>query len=143
MTQTVAQALAHATLYTDHQDYALVKLPLVAMTAAAGIIAEIGEPFCTMIADKDEVTLMIPAEAFTDFERRLPGHTVSAQVYRLITFDVELEPDLVGFMAHISQALAAAGVSILPIAAFTRDHLLVPAEKLDLALQTLESLKSK
>ena len=143
MTQTVDAALAAATLYTDQQDYTLLKLPLPAITAAAGIIAEIGEPFCTLIADKDEVTLVIPAEAFADFQQRLPGHTASPQAYRLITLDVVLEPDLVGFMAHISQALAAVGISILPLAAFTRDHLLVPAEKLNLALQTLESLKAK
>jgi len=38
--------------------------------------------------------------------------------------------------------LAAADVTILPLAAFSRDHLLVPAAQFDSALQALEALKS-
>lgn len=142
MPQTVQEALDSAVLYTVDEAYHLVRLPPAAITAAAGVIAEIGEPFCALIADKDEVTLVIPAEATADFAPRLPGHTISAVVYRLITLDIELDPNLTGFMAKISTALAQAGVSILPYAAFSRDHLLVAEPQLALAISTLESLKS-
>lgn len=142
MTQTVEQVLKDATLYTDGQLYLVVKLPPAAITAAAGIFAEIGEPFGAVIADKDEVTLTLPADALPDFAKRLPGHVASAEPYRLITFDLELEPTLTGFMAAVSAALAAAGVSILPLAAFSRDHILVPAAQFEAALAALQKLKS-
>lgn len=142
MPQSVEQALTQATLYADSQPYTLIRLPAGGITVAAGIIAEIGEAFCALLVDKDEVTLIIPTEAVNDFSSRLHGHSVSPKNYRLITFDVELDMELVGFMARISQALAEAKVSILPLAAYTRDHILVPAEQFDIAMITLEKLKS-
>jgi hypothetical protein len=142
MTQTVEQALAAATLFSDNQDYLLVQLPSKAIVAAAGIVAQIGEPFCAMIVDKDEVSLVIPADALEDFKERLPSYQVSTKPYRLITFDIELDMSLVGFMAAISRALADAGVPIMTFAAYSRDHLLVPAEQFGVAMATLAKLQS-
>ena len=105
-------------------------------------IAEIGEPFGAMIVDKDEVTLVIPADAVADFSKRLREHRLSDTSYRLITFDIELEATLTGFMARISQALADAGIPILPFAAFSRDHLLVPSAHFDTALSALKALQA-
>jgi hypothetical protein len=143
MPQTIQQALQQANFYSDQQPYHLIMLPPGAVMAAAGVVAEIGEPFCGLIVDKDEVTLLIPQEAWADFQRRLPGAVVSPIVYRLITVDVELEPTLVGFMAHISKALADVSVSILAFAAYSRDHFFVSESQFDLALSTFEKLKSQ
>jgi hypothetical protein len=123
-------------------DYLIIKLPPRAITVAAGIVAEIGEAFCTLIADKDEVSLIIPAEAIEDFAGRLKDHSVSPTPYRLITFDLELDFNIFGFMAVVSKALAEAEVPILPIAAFSRDHILVPSSQFDIALQALQKLQS-
>src|SRR5262245_13867899 len=103
MSLTVQQALAAAKLYSDGQDYVLVKLPSAAIMAAAGVVAEISEPFCALVVDKDEVSLVIQADAWEDFAPRLPGYTLAGKHYRFITFDVELELSLVGFMAQVSQ----------------------------------------
>src|SRR5579871_3245733 len=138
MAQTVEQALQQANLYTDNVLYSLVHLPPNGIMAAAGVLAEIGEPFATLIVDKDEVTLIIPAEAVADFAKRLRDHRVAESLYRLITFDLELEPMLTGFMARVSAALASANVPILAIGAFSRDHLLVPADRFDAAWDTLK-----
>jgi hypothetical protein len=143
MSQTVETALHAAKLYTDDQLYRLIRLPARGVVAAAGVLAEINEPFGAVIIDKDEVTLVIPDEAVTDFARRLHGHSTSTTAYRLITLDVELEPTLVGFMARIAAALAAQSVSLLPFAAFSRDHLLVPADQFDKAWAALKTLTGK
>jgi hypothetical protein len=142
MPLTVEQALTEASLFSDGVDYTLIQLPSGAIMAAAGIIAEIGEAFCALIVDKDEVSLIIPAEALADFAPRLPGHKASSKPYRLITFDIPLDLDLVGFMARVSTALAGAGISIMPLAAYSRDHLLVPAEQFQNAITVLQQLKS-
>ncbi|NDJ60983.1 MAG: ACT domain-containing protein [Chloroflexi bacterium] len=141
MPQTVEQALQQAQLYTDDQAYRLVRLPASAITAAAGVLAQVGEPFSALIVDKDEVTVIMPSEEVTAFADRLPDHQVSDVEYRLITFDVELEAGLVGFMARISAALAEAHVSILPYAAFNRDHVLVSAAQFDAAWSALTALR--
>lgn len=142
MDVTAQQLFAQCQLYSDPRDYAVISLPARAIMAAAGVIAEYGEAFSAIIADKDEVTLVLLAEVWPDFAERLPGHRVASGVYRLITFDLELNMSLVGFMALVSNALADAGISILPLAAFTRDHLLVKSEQVESALATLRHLQA-
>lgn len=141
MTQTVQQVLRQASFYSDDQIYVLIQLPAAAITAAAGVVAEIGEPFAGLMVDKDEVTLLIPEAAWEEFSGRLPGAAVSPLNYRLITFDTPLEPDLVGLMAAVSTALAQAAVPILAYGAYSRDHFFVPAERFTEALSALEQLR--
>lgn len=142
MSQSIREILADATLYSDQQLYSLVKLPSSAVMAAAGVVAEIGEPFTALLVDKDEVTLLIPQEVFSDFAHRLPGYETNHINYQLITFDVVLKPDLVGFMAAISTALAEVRISILPFAAYSRDHLFVAETDFAKAIETLRRLQS-
>ncbi|MFN8527049.1 MAG: ACT domain-containing protein [Anaerolineae bacterium] len=141
MVQTAAEALKITKIVSDGEHYALIKLPPAALIAAAGVIAEIGEPFASVMLDRYEVSLIIPSDAFGEFAKRLPGAEKSPRDYRLITFDGDLSPDLVGFMARIAAALAEAGVWILPLGAYTRDHLLVPADQFDAAMTALDKLK--
>ena len=142
MPQTVDEILADVNLYSDEASYRFVSLPINAIVVAAGIIAEIGEPFSAMLVDKDEVTMMIMDDDFQDFQKRLIGHHASETLYRLITFDVELEPDLIGFMAAISRALADHSISIMPFAAFSRDHIFVPEADYENVISILQRLGS-
>ena len=50
--------------------------------------------------------------------------------FRLLSFDIDLDFDVVGFMALLTKIAAGAGVSILSFASFKRDHLLVRQEDL-------------
>ncbi|PJF38292.1 MAG: hypothetical protein CUN55_17755 [Phototrophicales bacterium] len=113
------------------------------MTAAAGVVAEISEPFCALIVDKDEVSLLIPEEALEDFKGRLRDYQGENKRYRLITVDIELPMEMVGFMARLSQKLAEAGVSILPYAAYSRDHIVIEDKHFDNAMQALRALQSE
>jgi hypothetical protein len=142
MDSRVRDILKMATFVADDQRYAVVKLPARAVTAAAGVIAEISQPFLALLVDEHEVTLVIPSDAVEDFASRLRGYEMTTDVYRLITCDAVLPPDLIGFMAQISAILAKASVTILPFAAYSRDHLLVPENQFDQAMQALASLKT-
>ena len=125
MAQTVDDVLAQAELYSDGYSYRFVKMPPNAITVAAGIVAEAGNPFMALLVDKDEVTLMIEDEDYQEFKNRLRNHAVSETVYRLITFDIILEPTLVGLMARITQVLAEAIISVMPFASYSSDHIFV------------------
>ncbi len=143
MTQTADQALAAATFENDGQDYCLLRLPAGAITAASGVVAQIAEPFCALVIDRHEVSLILPRDALAKFQARLPDVEVASEVCRLITVDVFMEPELTGLVARISAALALAGIPILPFASFSRDHFLVPAELLDDALSALRQLQDQ
>lgn len=142
MAQTINQAIKAANFYSDGEIYALLQLPREAIVAAASVLAEIAEPFSALIVDKDEVTLIIHEEEVEAFAKRMLGYVAAQTKYRLITIDVILEPTLIGFMAMLGQALARAGVSIIPLGAYNRDHLLVPADKFDVALDALKKLQA-
>ncbi len=143
MTQTAAQALAAASFESDGQDYKLLRLPAGAITAACAVIAQIGEPFCAMVVDRREISLVLPSDAAQDFEARLPAVAVAAETCGLITINVEMEPEMTGLVARISEALAGAGVPVLPFASFSRDHFLVPAERVGDALAALRDLQTR
>jgi hypothetical protein len=142
MTSTAKSAVQAMQLHTDGESYRFIRLPTGRATAAAGVLAETADPFLALMVDKDEITLVLPDGVVNDYANRLGEHTLSDSVYRLITFDIELNPDLVGFTALVSAALAAAHVPIMPLAAFSRDHLLVPVEHFDTAWTALEELKA-
>ena len=48
--------------------------------------------------------------------------------------------DVVGVTAKISGALAKEGISIMPIAAFSKDHFLIKDKDLDKAVKVLEKI---
>lgn len=62
---------------------------------------------------------------------------------RLITLDVHSSLEAVGFLAVITSHLAAAGMGCNPVSAFYHDHLFVPVDRADEALEILEALAAK
>ena len=59
---------------------------------------------------------------------------------RLITLTVHSSLEAVGFLAAITSALAAAGISVNAVSAFYHDHLFVPSERAEDALLLLQGL---
>ena len=62
-----------------------------------------------------------------------------ASPYRAITFDVNIDLGVVGYLAPAAARLAAAGVSIVPQCAYLKDHLLVREADLETARAVLEA----
>ena len=139
---TAKQAFAQTPLYTDEARYLLIQLPPRAIMAAAGVLAEIGTPFSALIADKDEVTLVLPQQDWEFFAARLPDHRIGGE-YRLITFDLPLGLDMIGFMALISRVLAEAGIPLMAFSAFARDHLLISVDHFDAAWTALKNAQAR
>ena len=59
---------------------------------------------------------------------------------RLITLTVHSSLEAIGFLAVITQHLAEAQISVNAVSAFYHDHLFVPTEKAELAMQVLRGL---
>lgn len=140
MPQSLQDALKQTRLYSDGEKYRLVKLPASAIMAAAGVLAEVAHAFSALIVDRDEVTLLLMADAYEEYERRLKDGKASETIYRMITPEAHLEPELTGYISVLSAALAAQGVPILPYGAYSKDHIFVPDSSFDTAWQTLENL---
>ena len=58
----------------------------------------------------------------------------------MVTLEVDLAPDTVGYLTAVTEHLARAGVSVTVLTTFHRDRLLVPASHLEAAVRALEDL---
>lgn len=61
-------------------------------------------------------------------------------VSRMITLTVHSSLEAVGFLAAITRELADAGISVNPVSAYYHDHLFIPANKVEQAMQLLTTL---
>jgi hypothetical protein len=137
---TVEEALKHGRLLVDEHRYVFAKLHPHAITLAAAVIAEIAEPYAALVIDHFEITLVIRADDFEAYASRLKDAQRGDTVFRVITLDVEFTLDVVGVMARLSAVLAQANIPIMPFAAYSRDHILVPEDQLEAALSALQTL---
>jgi hypothetical protein len=93
------------------------------------------EAICTFREDEG-LTVLLPV---ADADRlRLPYSYVAAW----ITLTVESDLDAVGFLAAITQHLAAANISCNVVSAVHHDHLFVPFDQGAEAVRILRSLQS-
>lgn len=142
MAQVLPPGLMHIfarmELHTDDTEYVIVGLAPEDVSEALFLFSRLGVPFSTAVVDKDEVTLLLPWDAWRQVRDEL-GDYDEARGYRLITFDIPADLGLVGFIATLSSVLAEVGVAILTVSAFTRDHILVQEEDLERAVEALQS----
>jgi uncharacterized protein len=103
------------------------------------VLAEMGVSSFSLTVDDLEASLVLPLVAWQSMAPGLSGATTMGPL-RMITLDVVLPFDVVGFLAAVSAALAQHNISIYALSAFSRDHILVRAEDLPRAVAVLEGL---
>jgi hypothetical protein len=86
--------------------------------------------------DKWEVTLLVDEIDFKTIRYAIRDAKIQGN-FRLLSFDIELDFETVGFLAQISKILAEANISIVALSAFSRDHLLIKQEDLPKVLKVL------
>lgn len=92
-------------------------------------------PFMVLM-DRKEVTLILDEPDLKMAEPFLNNAKI-ASGYRLLTFDIELDLTVVGFLAEVALILAEASIPIMALSAFSRDHLLIKQADLASALKAL------
>ncbi|MDH5715627.1 MAG: ACT domain-containing protein [Candidatus Aminicenantes bacterium] len=88
-----------------------------------------------VIQDKNEITVVIDQskineEDIIEIERD----------WKILTFNMVLPFDLVGFLAVVSSTLAEEEISIFAISAYSTDHILVKQKHLAIAVKKLKAL---
>lgn len=105
--------------------------------------------FCTIPANAPIPAALNPLLTFREQEgitlviRREEAQAAglrSAFASRLITLTVHSSLDAVGFLAAITSRLAEAGISVNAVSAFHHDHLFVPADRADEAMDLLREM---
>ncbi len=86
--------------------------------------------------DKWEVTLLLDEIDFGTLRHAIRDAKTEG-AFRLLTFDTELDFNVVGYLAEVSRILAEADISIVALSAFSRDHILIKQEDLPRALKVI------
>ena len=89
-----------------------------------------------LLRDAHETTLLVEEEDWRAM-RHAARDARAEGGWRLVTLDIELGWDVVGYLARVTEILAAEGIPVGALSAFSRDHLLVKQEDLGRALRAL------
>ena len=89
-----------------------------------------------LLRDAYEVTLLLEEEDWRTMRHAARDARVEGG-FRLVTLDIELGWQVVGYLARVTEILAAANVPVGALSAFSRDHLLVKQADLGNALRVL------
>ncbi|HSB60485.1 MAG TPA: ACT domain-containing protein, partial [Vicinamibacteria bacterium] len=115
----------------------LVSLPADAAPEAAALVAASRGRFAALLLERDEASLTVADSVWARSPLR-PRARAEAGPWRVLTFDLDLDLDVVGYLAPAAARLAEAGVSIVPHCGFLKDHLLVREADLERARAALE-----
>jgi hypothetical protein len=88
-----------------------------------------------VIQDKREITVIIEKDKLS-----LDKVIDLEEGWRLITFDMELPFELVGFLSKIAAALADGGIPFLTVSSYSTYHILVKESELQKTIDKLSEL---
>lgn len=86
--------------------------------------------------DAREVTLLLEEDDWQRI-RHIERDARIERDFRLVTLDVELPWNVVGYLARVTEILAASEIPVGALSAFSRDHLLIKQDDLGRALNVL------
>ncbi|HVF55209.1 MAG TPA: ACT domain-containing protein [Pyrinomonadaceae bacterium] len=89
-----------------------------------------------LLRDGREVTLLLEEEDWRTMRHAARDARVEGG-FRLVTLDIELPWNVTGYLARVTEILAAAAISVGALTAFSRDHLLIKQDDLAAALRAL------
>jgi uncharacterized protein len=85
--------------------------------------------------EKEGTTLILTREQAEEYGLKYEG------MWAMITLNVNSDLEAVGFLAKITEVLAKANISVNTVSAYYHDHLFVPKERVEDALEILNKLK--
>lgn len=136
MTDAAARLLAKTTVVVDAGPFALAAWPVTQASAVhIGVLRARRVPYFVM-EDALECTALVHEAAL----RELPPPRQAEYGWCVLTLDQVMTWDVIGVLAVLTSALADAGVSVGAVTAFSRDHLLVQAARLEAACAALRPL---
>jgi len=136
--RSAIELLNKARVSVDPETYSLISLSLVqwnGLLQDPDLSPRMTTPFMIFF-DGKEVTLLLDDIDFTTVRHAIRDAKIE-KGFRLLTFDLELQFNVVGFIALITNILAEYDIPVITLSAFSRDHLLIKQDDLGNALKAL------
>lgn len=100
---------------------------------------ELCAPPAQIVCEVGETTLLARSENLARLRERHPAARLEDGL-RWIRFELPMSWELTGFLAHVTGALAAAGVPLGAVCGYSRDHLFVAERYMEEARRVLAGL---
>lgn len=140
-TKEIVPIFASTKLKLRKHEYMIVSLPIEYKERALDSFKNLSA-FNSITIDTDEVSIILRSSDWRRLRKEFPLQ-ISEGPYRIITFDIVLDLNLVGFLSVITALLADAGISVFAISTYLRDHILVKSGDVDGAMRLLNELIEK
>ena len=135
-TRSLSEALAGTTWRRETGRFALAGF---AEGPRVEDLALLGRAPSQIVREEEGTTLLVADDALEAVLERQPDARGERDLV-WIRFSMAMDWELVGFLAHVTTALAEAGVPVGCVCAFDRDHLFVAEAHLERATRVLEGL---
>ena len=89
-----------------------------------------------LLSDRFEVTMLLDRKDWQAMKHAARDAKVEGN-FRLVTLNLELQWNVIGYYALVTKILADAEISVGALSAFSRDHLLIKQKDLAKALKVL------
>lgn len=133
--ERLEDALARMRFAVEAEDFVLLGFPEAPSPADMDSM----QPPAQMIVEPGATSMLVRARHAPKILARHAG--VEQQVgLRWIRFELPMGWELVGFLARVTSALAAAGVPLGAVCSYHRDHLFVAGPHLEATLEVLGQL---
>lgn len=129
---------ARTTLREHNYDYSIVMLKTNDIDKAKEMMIFV-DPYFSITFTHEEISVVLKSDDWCCIKHKFDDYREQGP-YRLITFDIELELSLVGYLSVISSILSDVGISIFVISTYLKDHILVKKEQIGKTLKVLQEL---
>ena len=118
------------------EDYYLVHLPVDTKPIPGEWYRPATTQFAVFIRAPKGITLIVARRKWLRMQNLFDEYELSAPM-RVVTLDMALSLEVYGYIAVVAEILAQAAISIVPIAAFDRDHIVVKKAELPRTVRLL------
>ncbi len=136
MNPKLKSLFANTKLNVLPQDFFIVSIPKGNLNLVKENIKNLDNEFFSVINEKDEITLILSKQNWKKISNDFKEVKIEKD-YKVITFDINLNLNIVGYLAQITKLLAKNNISILAVSTYLKDHILVRNKDLDKSIKAL------
>jgi hypothetical protein len=139
MNEIVTGLWAQTRLSVWPERYWLVSMTPGTLDRLLGVIAASSPHFAALVMERDEVSLTVCDEVWQAWKEQF-AHKEVAGPFKIITFALDIDLGVCGYLLPAAARLAEAGISILAQCAYLKDHLAIKEEDTARAVRVLDKL---
>ena len=123
----IEEILAHTELIIRPGEFVLVGLEPDERVRLESDLTSIKSDFFQYIIEPDVLTLLLDSNDWAHLSYHYPQANVEGP-FRIFTFSVAMDWEVVGFLATVTGLLAQAGISLGAVCGYYRDHVFISVE---------------